>query len=105
MTAIRRSIGGHPREESVMLAFRTAALALGLAVATPVLADDAHHPAVGTPAPAPSVARPPASGMPMDMMSMMAAHHAMMGASLDHIEGRLAFLDAELKITDAQRPL
>jgi hypothetical protein len=92
-----------------MIAARAAALIFGLAVATPVWADDAHHPAAGGSAPpaAPATMRAAAGdGMPMTMMSMMGApHHAMMGATLDHIEGRIAFLDAELKITDAQRPL
>ena len=38
-------------------------------------------------------------GMPM--MGMM----QMMGSMADHVEGRIAFLKTELKITDAQQPL
>ena len=46
---------------------------------------------------------PGASGsMPMTgMMQMMMGQHGMAG----HIEGRIAFLKTELKITDAQQPL
>jgi len=40
-------------------------------------------------------------GMPMGMMQMMTGQNAMAG----HIEGRIAFLKTELKITDAQQPL
>lgn len=82
-----------------------------------------HHPEnaqtvapVQTPAPSPSV--PPGgmmgSGMMgmmpmmrgdgmMEMMSMM--HGGMMGGMpFEHVEGRLAFLKTELKITSAQEP-
>ena len=47
----------------------------------------------------------------MGMMQMMTGEHGMggmcmmMAAMADHVEGRLAFLKAELKISDAQRPL
>ena len=47
-------------------------------------------------------------GMPMSgMMRMMMGRDSMGGMSMmaDHIEGRLAFLKTELKITDAQLPL
>jgi hypothetical protein len=53
---------------------------------------------------------PAAQGMPMPgerqmggmpMMGMM----QMMGNMADHVEGRIAFLKTELKITDAQQPL
>ena len=47
-------------------------------------------------------------GMPMrGMMRMMMGRDSMGGMSMmaDHIEGRLAFLKTELKITDAQLPL
>ena len=37
----------------------------------------------------------------MGMMQMMMGQHGMAG----HIEGRIAFLKTELKITDAQQPL
>jgi hypothetical protein len=74
---------------------------------------DAHHPAqtVTSTQPAP----PPAaqgmmgampmmntmSGMPMMHMGMMMGPGSGM-STIDHIEGRIAFLRAELKITDAQ---
>ena len=70
---------------------------------------DAHHPAqTVTPAPPapPSAAQGMMSGMPMMHMGMMRMM-GMMGrgsgmSTIDHIEGRIAFLRAELKITDAQ---
>ena len=49
-----------------------------------------------------------AGGMPMmDMMRMMMGQGGMpmMAAMSGHVEGRLAFLKTELKITDAQLPL
>jgi hypothetical protein len=52
-----------------------------------------------------------AGGMPMmDMMRMMMGEDGvsgmpMMAAMAGHVEGRLAFLKTELKITDAQLPL
>jgi hypothetical protein len=71
---------------------------------------DEHHP------PAPPAAADP--GMPggmtgggdmpmMGMMRMMMGRDgmAMMGAMARHVEGRVAFLKTELKITDAQLPL
>jgi LTXXQ motif family protein len=79
-------------------------------------APDPHHsPQSGTPAPAPAQPAPPTGqprmGMPMmnmmggmptmNMMTMM----RMMGpgmATIDHIEGRIAFLRAELNVTEAQ---
>ena len=79
---------------------------------------DAHHPAQtvtpAQPAP-PSAAQGMMGAMPMmNMMSGMPMMHMgmmrMMGmigpgngmSTIDHIEGRIAFLRAELKITDAQ---
>jgi LTXXQ motif family protein len=89
--------------------------------------EDPHHPpAAGAPAPAPAQPAPPSGqagpggpqgmigGMPM-MMEMMRGMHQnmmrMMGtigsgsagmATIDRIEGRIAFLRTELKISDAQ---
>lgn len=85
--------------------------------------DDPHHPPTATsPAPAPTQPTPPAQsgsspqqgmmgGMPMmnmmrdmnmmGMMRMMGAGSAGM-ATIDRVEGRIAFLRAELKITEAQ---
>jgi LTXXQ motif family protein len=68
-----------------------------------------HHPG-GAP---PSAAMPGgpmggAGGMPMmGMMRMMMGQDGMggMGMMSGHAEGRIAFLKAELKITDAQLPL
>ena len=73
---------------------------------------DQHHP--GTPpaaatTPAPSMPGMPMAGMPggasdmsmMGMMQMMMGQNGMVG----HVEGRIAFLKAELKITDAQQPV
>ena len=74
---------------------------------------DAHHPAQtvtpAQPAPPPSGAMPMMnmmSGMPMMHMGMMRMM-GMMGpgsgmSTIDYVEGRIAFLRAELKITDAQ---
>ena len=70
---------------------------------------DAHHPAQtvtpAQPAPPPA-AQDMMSGMPMMHMGMMRMM-GMMGpgngmSTIDHVEGRIAFLRAELKITDAQ---
>ena len=71
---------------------------------------DEHHP------PAPPAAAGPgmpggmagAGDMPMmGMMRMMMGRDgmSMMGATARHVEGRLAFLKTELRITDAQLPL
>jgi hypothetical protein len=82
-------------------------------IAGPVVAQqpqhDEHHP------PAPPAAGPEMPGgmagagdMPMmGMMRMMMGRDgmSMMGAMARHVEGRLAFLKTELKITDAQLPL
>ena len=66
---------------------------------------DEHHP----PAAGPGMPGGMAGGdMPMmGMMRMMMGRDgmAMMGAMARHVEGRLAFLKTELKITDAQLPL
>jgi hypothetical protein len=85
-----------------------------LVTATPSFAEDAHHPdsAAGAPPPAASSVPDGQSGMMsggmmdpgmMSMMSMMASMGPMMAP--EHIEGRIAFLKTELKITEAQQPL
>jgi len=90
-------------------------------IATPVLAQqqqhDEHHPATppsATAAPGPGMpggAMAGAGGMPMmGMMRMMMGQDGMGGmpmmpAMAGHVEGRLAFLKTELKITEAQLPL
>src|SRR5215470_10257991 len=71
-------------------------LAVAVALtATVALAQTSPTPPAGT-------GSPSAQGMPM--MGMM---HMMMGQNgmADHVEGRIAFLKTELKITDAQQPL
>ena len=92
-------------------------LVLALAfTATGALAADAehdqHHP--GTTPPAATAAPPGMSGMAMGSMPgssgnmpMMGIMQMMMGQNgmAAHVEGRIAFLKAELKITDAQQPL
>ncbi|TIW86878.1 MAG: hypothetical protein E5V52_05325, partial [Mesorhizobium sp.] len=47
------------------------------------------------------------NGMMKMMMAMMAGGDTPMGQMMspDHVEGRIAFLSTELKLTKAQRPL
>lgn len=89
------------------------ALALGLVASVPAFADDAHHPAgtPGTSATPPVTQAQPAPGMPMGagqgMMCPMMGQSGMMGMGgmadmASHIDGHLAFIKAELKITPAQ---
>jgi hypothetical protein len=116
-------------ETYAMTTLRKMILIGALLAAAPSIAEDAHHPA-GTaqampPAASPTMPRPGTSPMPggqpgmMDsgMMSggmispgMMSSMMSMMGPmgqmmAPEHVEGRIAFLKAELKITDAQQPL
>lgn len=91
--------------------------ALLVASTTAALAQTSTSPpsATGTPAPAegmPMASMPGASGgMPMmggqqmGGMPMMGMMQMMMRGMAGHIEGRIAFLKAELKITDAQMTL
>jgi hypothetical protein len=83
--------------------------ATGAVLAQAPAADDPHHPPQGA-APAPAQPAPPpgqsaTGGMPMmNMMNIMQTMR-MMGpgmAGIDHVEGRIAFLRTELKITEAQ---
>lgn len=97
-----------------MILMTTAAMLL----AAPAFADDSHHPpgdaaAPATPAPVQQVqpqARPQ-PGMTMGMMNMMGGSSGMMcpmmgaqgiGDMTSHMDGHIAFLKAELKITPAQ---
>jgi hypothetical protein len=92
----------------------TAILAVALAAAlspAPLSAQTSHDhkgaPAQGHAAPAPQ-AGPGQGGMMGNMhgggmMDMHAMHHAMPGG-MQFVEGRLAFLKVELKITEAQTP-
>jgi hypothetical protein len=70
---------------------------------------DEHHPPAPPAAAGPGMPGGMAGGdMPMTgMMRMMMGRDgmSMMGAMARHVEGRLAFLKTELKITDAQLPL
>jgi hypothetical protein len=64
-------------------------------------------PAMGMQMPVPDGAAPPmAAGMGrmMEMMQPMMAGRVGMGMPFEHVEGRIAFLKAELQITDAQLP-
>ena len=75
-----------------------------LTMTTPAMAEDAHHPTADTPAPTGNI-QPGMMGPGMmgpEMMGMMKSMSQMMDPA--HIEGRIAFLQTELKITDAQQP-
>jgi hypothetical protein len=70
--------------------------------------------ATGTPAaqgmpmgsmPGASGGMPMMGGQQMGGMPMMGMMQMMMGGMAGHVEGRIAFLKTELKITDAQEPL
>jgi hypothetical protein len=88
-----------------------------LLAGAPAYADDMHHPSVAPANPAatgstPRMAMGPGGMQPGGMMSMMmpmmgrmmeGGAMPMMGMA-EHVEGRLAFIKAELKITDAQQP-
>lgn len=76
-----------------------------LTMTTPAVAEDAHHPTTDAPAPTGNI-QPGMMGPGMmgpEMMGMMKSMSHMMDPV--HIEGRIAFLQTELKITDAQQPL
>ncbi|WP_342236194.1 Spy/CpxP family protein refolding chaperone [Inquilinus sp. OTU3971] len=100
-----------------MKTFRTMTVIGALAMAaTPSFAEDSHHPAnAAQPAPPAATAMPdaPQATMGGGMMSggMMAMMGMMRGGMPDrmmapaHIEGRIAFLRTELKITEQQLPL
>ena len=71
---------------------------------------DEHHPPAPPAAAGPGMPGGMAGGGDMPMMGMMRMMMgrdgmSMMGAMARHVEGRLAFLKTELKITDAQLPL
>jgi hypothetical protein len=84
-----------------------------LLAATPGYAEDMHHPSTAPADPAasgttPGMAMGPGGMQPGGMMPMMermmeGGAMPMMGMA-EHVEGRLAFIKAELKITDAQQP-
>ena len=76
-----------------------ASLALVLLLAAmPAIAEDQHHPA------APGMGM--TGQMPMMGNGQMMGQYGMMGMQMmaQHVEGRIAFLKTELKITDAQLP-
>src|SRR6516225_10782796 len=71
---------------------------------------DEHHPPAAPAAAGPGMPGGMAGADEMPMMGMMRMMMgrdgmSMMGAMARHVEGRLAFLKTELKITDAQLPL
>lgn len=84
-------------------------------VMVPALAEEQHNPAVARPGAAASAPSMHGGMMPrtdgsmpmMGMMRMMMGQDGMGGMRMmaEHVEGRLAFLKVELKITDAQLPL
>lgn len=91
------------------------AVALGLLAMAPAFAEDAHHPAgSGAPAAAATAQQTqaqPGQGMPMGMMGggmggmtmcPMMGQGGLMADMASHIDGHVAFLKAELKITPAQ---
>jgi hypothetical protein len=93
----------------------TAALFAATILGQTAKAQDPHHPEGGAvTAPQPTTpTQPGMGGMSMaDMMRMMQSMHTMMQSMpmmdmagmgiIDRVEGRIAFLRAELKITDAQ---
>jgi LTXXQ motif family protein len=84
------------------------------ASATAALAQTSASPPAATGTPSPTTQGMPMQGMPMGSMPgasggmpMMGMMQMMMGQSgmAGHVEGRIAFLKTELKITDAQLPL
>jgi LTXXQ motif family protein len=97
----------------MILATMTTIALSGVAGAQAPTNDPHHPPAAASPAPAPTQPTPPAQagtnpqrgmmgGMPMmNMMRMMGAGSAGM-ATIDRVEGRIAFLRAELNITETQ---
>jgi hypothetical protein len=112
-----------------MTKIRFTLMAGALLLAAPAFAEDAHHPAEAAPetpsqsgpAPAPQQATP-GGMMSGDMMQMMMRMMMSGGQSPltgeigrmgpmaqmmlpDHVEGRIAFLKTELKVTEAQQPL
>ena len=106
------------KEPVMKLASITSALCatalLGMAQVTSALAQDAHQHTETAP---PAAASPSMPTEPMQMMPMMQKMHSggmprmvMMGVSvmspggaIQNVEGHIAFLKAELKITDAQQ--
>ncbi|MDQ2763028.1 MAG: Spy/CpxP family protein refolding chaperone [Pseudomonadota bacterium] len=90
---------------------------MGLANAQMAQEHEAHHPdasasAPATPPGAPAGMSKMTGGSMEQMMPMMRMMHGMMGAGggemrmmpSEHVEGRIAFLKAELGITEAQLP-
>jgi hypothetical protein len=113
------------QRKTAMKRFKITTTLLLATVSTAVLAqapaaNDPHHPPKsGTPAPPSTPGQPGVGGMPMGMMGGMPMMNMMgqmgmmrmmgmtgpgMGgmATIDRVEGRIAFLRTELKITDAQ---
>ena len=89
--------------------FRTAFAAALLLAATPAFAEDAHHPAtIETPAAQAAPAAPvPDTGSIMMGEGMMGGDMMKMKEMMspERVEGWIAFLRTELKVTEAQEPL
>ena len=112
---------------------KSMAMAAILFLTVPAFANEAHHPGNTADAPPPATAQKPKDtgagkmttgamivdgptsngmGMMSDemmkmMMEMMAGGDSPMGQMMspEHVEGRIAFLSTELKLTETQRPL
>jgi hypothetical protein len=98
---------------TIAVVLLVSALGAGHALAQSDQDHNAHHPEGGQTQAAPMPMQGTADGGmgPMMMMQMMREHmsnermHGSVGMMrFDHIDGRLAFLRAELGITDAQQP-
>lgn len=74
-----------------------------LSFPTVLFAEDSHHPKTTPEASAQTPSNPSAMGM-MEMMPGMMRMMSQMADPTQHIEGRIAFLHAELRITEAQEP-
>lgn len=118
-------------EKKTMTAlYRSMAIAATLFLAMPALANEAHHSGGAADAPPAAAAEKPeggdaggatgsmmmggptsngmmSDGMMKMMMEMMGGGDGPMGQMMSpaHVEGRIAFLSAELKLTEAQQPL
>jgi hypothetical protein len=91
--------------------FKMLSIGAVLMTAVPAFADDAHHPS-GTENGATSDSVAPGGQPGMNSGGMMSANmmnmmSSMMGSMMapEHVEGRIAFLKTELKITDSQQGL
>ena len=102
------------RSAATHLSLTVLALAASVVVAQ-AQTPDPHHPASPAPSPQAGMQMPDAAtpggqprpmgadmGRMMETMRPMMAERGGMGMPFEHVEGRIAYLKAELKITDAQ---